>query len=360
MTRDLFALAFEEFARWPLETYKANYVERLPYRLWSTAIITNPDIQRQDGFAQLDDVISTPVNSLWRNPEVYPYLNYLNITQNPALGPPVAALNVQCGLRDLTRQLPVFGSIFRIRHPSARAFRISSGAIELLSGISTAQSLDDPFPLIYRPYPNLFSDIEGRYYRGDSSTLSLTSLAQLTERAIQIISRYCPDLAAGITARISTIAFMPRQPAAARSFSLRNFYIGGIFVSLGSVIMLAEQIIHEYYHQQIWPWWLVDRPRDLPPDGNLVRSPVTGKERPMPVMIQAALIYASVSDFYRFVLNSGEAAMYPQHEIEEAQARSLQIDSGYRVLLDSLMFMLINCPETRRLIEFIDCHSQSH
>ena len=73
---------------------------------------------------------------------------------------------------------------------------------------------------------------------------------------------------------------------------------GGVFVSISHPLEIAEQLIHEYYHQQIWPWWLVERPADLPDESITIVSPITGSVRSVAVMVQALLIYISVSLLY--------------------------------------------------------------
>ena len=62
--------------------------------------------------------------------------------------------------------------------------------------------------------------------------------------------------------------------------------------------LTAESLIHEYYHQRIWLWWLIEAPAHLPPREVMMTSPVSGQQRPVCVMMHALLIYASLIDFY--------------------------------------------------------------
>ena len=82
-----------------------------------------------------------------------------------------------------------------------------------------------PFPLVFRPHPNLFDDVENSLYRSEGFQDDPELLWRLTTDAVQLLNRYSPDLAAGFCSEINTVAFMPRQPGGAKSFSMRNFYI---------------------------------------------------------------------------------------------------------------------------------------
>jgi len=67
-----------------------------------------------------------------------------------------------------------------------------------------------------------------------------------------------------------------------------------------SPTLLVESLIHEYYHQRIWLWWLIEAPADMPDHSMTIVSPVSRQERPVQVMMHALLIYVSLTDYYHW------------------------------------------------------------
>jgi hypothetical protein len=137
------------------------------------------------------------------------------------------------------------------------------------------------------------------------------------------------------------------------SFSKRNYYIGGIFVSIADPIGVAEQFIHEYYHQALWPWWMIEPPPDLPADGEIIVSPITGQRRALSSMIQGLLINYSLIDYYRFILSPPESSNHEGDHRERAKARLAKIEGGIGALLVALKGALSKRPYCSAIVEFI-------
>jgi hypothetical protein len=352
MTKDLFALTFNEFSRWTYEEYYVNFVDKLPHRLLQAAAAANPGVQSCHGFAELQELFASVSGRRWKNPELYPHLNCLNIPDYPSLQSGVDALRIHVGLDRLTPSSGPARRFWRLRDPIDEVFEVIDG-VRQLRGLSMHEIGDEPFPTVYRPHPHLFDDVQGTLYRGDRCHHETKVLWRLANDAVQAINRYSSDLAFGFCREIGTVAFMARQPGEAKSFSMRNFYIGGIFISMSDTIMVAEQFIHEYYHQCIWPWWMLEKPPDLPSDEQTMISPVSGQKRRMSVMIQALLIYRSLIDYYRFVLSRPESNAYDENQLRDAQTRLSKLERGVAALATGLTTALAECPSSRAMVEFI-------
>lgn len=355
MSKDLFASTFSNFSRWSLESFSVNYLNRLPYHLIRSATSCNPDIQRCDGFDELFEHFRTDTGTLRKNPEIYPDLNYLNIPNYSKRQISIDALRVHAGLDELKpdSNKSYREGYWRLRIPIQKTYFRSDGSITELKEISTTPSEIESFPTLYRPHPSLFDDIERNFYRGDPSKESLESISEISLRAFSSMQRYSPDLANRFCQEIGTVSFMAREPGTAKSFSKRNFYVGGIFVSIADPIVLAEQFIHEYYHQCVWPWWMVEPPEDLPSDDQIILSPVSGKMKPVSVMIHALLIYISLVDFYKFVLSDEESNNFDASAIEAAEQRLRRIDAGVPPLVEALQNSLSLKPKTLAMVAYI-------
>jgi len=229
------------------------------------------------------------------------------------------------------------------------------GVMSKVEDVSLHELEAEPFPIVYRPCPHLFDDIDHQLYRGDGCQLETKELWRLAKEAVRVISSYCTDLAAGFCRAVSTVAFLSRQPGDPEfgSFSKRNYYIGGIFVSIADPISVAEQFIHEYYHQAIWPWWMIEPPTDLPSDDEIIVSPITGRRRPLSSMIQGFLINCSLIDYYRFILSPPESSQHEEDQLERAKARLATIQGGIGALLAGLKGALAERPHCRAIVEFI-------
>jgi hypothetical protein len=359
-TKDLFARTFNEFSRWTHEEYHANFIERLPHRLLQAAADLNPELKSCRGFGELQDLFASVRSRRWSNPELYPFLNYMNIPSNEIniptfLQSAVDALRIHVGLDTLRPVAKPPVKFWRLRYPASAVFQDLRGVMSKVEDVSLHELEAEPFPIVYRPYPNLFDDIDRRLYRGDGCQLETKQLWRLAKEALRVISSYSTDLAAGFCREISTVAFLAPQPGDRDfgSFSKRNFYIGGIFVSIADPISVAEQFIHEYYHQTIWRWWMIEPPTDLPADDQIIVSPITGRPRPLLSMIQGLLINYSLIDYYRFILSPAELRYHDEDQRERAKARLSKIEGGIGALLVALKGALSGRPHCGAIVEFI-------
>ena len=353
MTKDLFAVLFNTFSRWNYEEYYVNFIERLPHRFVQGALSANPDLDSCLGLAELRELFACESGQRWKNPELYPHLNRVIIPGYSFLQRHIDALRVHVGLQHLTPSIVPGLRFWRLRDPILKVVEIAEGDVDNENAFEVRVKLGQPFPVVYRPHPNLFDDIERNLYRGNGCDIDSFRLSQLVENAFNLLVGYSPDIASGFRREINTVAMMARQLGGTKSFSLRNFYIGGIFVSIGDPVMLAEQFIHEYYHQCIWPWWMIEPPPDLPSDEETIVSPITGRVRPVSVMIHAFLIYQSLIDFYRFVLSNPECRGHDQGVLADAQTRLSKIEGGSKPLLTALDNALSEHPRTRAMVEMI-------
>lgn len=306
--KDLFRALFGRVSRRSFDTYRQHFLMRLPGLLLQSAQQGAPSVTDCAGFEELAECLNSPATDAqsWKNAELFPYLNYVALPNNGKRQQCIDALRVHCQITQLTRETNPDVEYWRLGHNS------SSREIEVvwLEHQSVMRRLDLGWRidvckrtvLVYRPYSNLFDDVEPRLYGFQSSRKTNGELDLLVKEAFSIIDLYSKSLCENIADQISTISLLKETGGRPKSHSLRNRYIGAIFITIASPIEMAEQIIHEYYHQCIWPWWLVEPPEDLPDVSLQVISPISGAARSMPTMVQAILIYASLQDFYAFAI----------------------------------------------------------
>ena len=350
--KDLFGLAFEEFSRIDTAVYRDRFLGKLPLRLAKTAMVVNSNLGTLPEFHELLEELDSKEVPHYRNPELYPYLNFLNNAGRSHQRGCVAALRVHAGLDHISADMGEYRHIWRF-HSSPSVYASQHGQLMEVREVCERISSDTYDPVVYKPYPSLFTDIQADLYRGDAQSREVVDVKRDVLRALSIIGRYSPELETNIRAHVSAIAFMDRDTAEVKSFSLRNFYVGGVFVSVSSSLLLAEQLIHEYYHQVLWPWWLIEPPADLPGNDVIVVSPITGKTKPVPVMIQALLIYRSLGDFYAGVLSNYRSFLDVNEPIEYAEKRLSMINRGIDPLTTNLIRTLNDGSGARRFVQFI-------
>lgn len=356
--KDLFRTLFGRLSRHPFSTYRQDFLNRLPWRLLQTARQTAPSVVDCVGFGQLEKCLKAPAEDAqtWRNAELFPYLNYVAFPQNSKRQSCVDALRVHCRLDTLNHNT----------NPEVRYWRLacddSSPRIEVVrfDGQIAVRNLEVGWRSsfygcwinIYRPHDGLFDDVEPKLYGAQSSNRSNEELSKLLSDAFSVIHAYSKSLCYNILDQISTISFLKEVVGRPISYSLRNRYIGAIFVTVTTAVEVAEQIIHEYYHQCIWPWWLVEPPEDLPDAGLQVVSPITGAIRSLPTMVQATLIYASLQDFYSFA--SVRCDLFEDAAaVHRARARHQMIGERFDDLAKEIGDQLLNTPATRAVVDVI-------
>ena len=352
MTKDLFALLFENHSRFSQTEYTSKFLERLPLRFIEGAFLANPKLRTSDAFLEVNEAIASKPASTRHNPELYPHLNRLLMPDHPSLERHVRAIRIHLGLDMLAPSDGATSRFWRIAQRGASVFEIRDEQLQRIDDLVPTGAEDSRFPLVYQPYPQLFDDIDRSCYRGQP-VCDPRGLRSSVSAALALIGAYSPEIEAAIRRTISVVAFMRRDRSGVKSFSMRNFYIGGIFVSDSHRFLLAEQLIHEYYHQCIWPWWLIESPSDLPSDDNQIKSPMTGRLRPVSVMVHAFLIYCSLMDFYRFALSRSSIDQCGEEELQDASAALARIETGVVPLFNALNAALIGRPKTGAIIETI-------
>ena len=180
-SKDLFARTFKEFSRWTPEEYSGQFIERLPHRLLQAAAALNPELKSCRGFGELQDLFASVRGRRWNNPELYPFLNYLNIPSKEIniptfLQSAVAALRIHVGLDALRPVAEPPVRFWRLRDPSAAVFQDLQGVLSQVEDVALHEFAAEPFPIVYRPYPHLFDDIDQHLYRGNGCQLETKQL----------------------------------------------------------------------------------------------------------------------------------------------------------------------------------------
>lgn len=356
--RDLFRALFDRTSRHPLVIYRQHFLERLPHLLLQAAQQSAPAIMDCVGFEELKECLAAPTahEQSWKNAELYPYLNYVAFPNNCKRQLCVDALRVHCGLTKLTYKTNPDVRYWRFARVTSRPFVevawFNRRALASDFTIGWSLLIRDRSVTVFRPHPGVFDDVEPSLYGAQSSDRSNDDLNQLLIDAFSLIDVYSRTLCENILDQISTISLLKELDRLPISYSLRNRYIGAIFITITSPIEMAEQIIHEYYHQSIWPWWLMEPPEDLPDVNLQVISPVTGAARSLPTMIQAILIYVSLIDFYTFAIKHDKAG--PDITVKNRViARTQIILERFNDLSVKVVGELKAMPATRALVDTI-------
>lgn len=354
MDKDFFYQLFCRISVNKFDSYKKNYLSKLPRLLLDAAIVSAPEIQMCTGFDELLDHLSNDLESrqIWKNSELYPYLNYLAFPNNKKRQLCVNSMLVHCGLRPLEYDTNPDVLYWRLSNDSQVVAYSQNQIIAKKHKLGWTAKINDEEIRVFRPYPNLFDDVEPRLYGSQISKLSNEDMDRLLQEAFEVINSYSSQLCNRIISQLSTVALLREIHSRPVSFSLRNLFIGVIFVSIASPIEMAEQIIHEYYHQCLWPWWLVEPPEDLADTKVKILSPVSGAMRSLPTMIQAVLIYASLIDFYKFVKDEKSCDL--QDTIQQRWLeRSNSINEHFDTLVDSMTSKLQTMPSSLSLLNNI-------
>lgn len=356
--KDLFRALFGRVSRHSFETYRQNFLEQLPWLLLQVARQTAPTIAKCVGFEQLQECLKAPTSDVqtWRNAELFPYLNYIAFPLNSKRQLCVNALRVHCRLVELKYNTNPDVRYWRLAHNT------SDHEIEVVwfdhrsavrkFNLGWSLKVHDKAIAVYRPHYGLFDDVEPELYGAQSSTKSNKELNLLLSEAFSIINLYSHSLCGNIVDQVSSISLLKEVDGRPISYSLRNRYIGAIFITVASAVEMAEQVIHEYYHQCMWPWWLVEPPKDLPDASLQVKSPITGAVRSLPTMVQAILIYASLQDFYTFANERGKTDL-DQATADRARARAQMIQERFDDLATSVVEELRDMPATRVIVDTI-------
>jgi hypothetical protein len=354
--KDLFLNVFSGLSRFTYDEYHHDFVCKAPLWILRSACDAHEHLHAFDGLPALCDHLEAHSPACWNNPELYPHLHYVLRSHD---GPSdterhLRALEGHLGLRGVDSALFTHRH-FRRHRPQAATFELVEGSVH---EVPEAIVSDDPgLPLLYGPVPHLFDDVvSGRaVYDGSPLPVKPTAIRQVFLDASETLRRYDATLHAGFAEAVGTVAVVGGWNLNDRSsYSSGSYYTGGIFTTLSdSPTLLVESLIHEYYHQRLWLWWLIEAPDDLPARDVVTTSPVSGEERPVQVMMHALLIYVSLVDYYRW---AEEVSDGPTRTWTGRRWRTLQ--AGSATLLATLRAALATRPASLRFVDAVAAHAE--
>jgi hypothetical protein len=349
--KDLFRLTFSKVSKFGYDDYYHDFVQHAPFWLLRSAALAHEDVQAFPGFPGLYSFLQTYSFTCWRNPELYPHLTRILRARDieSDCESHLLALEGHLGLREVNAQVFTH-RYFRLRGPLPQTFELVDGQIRRLPNAILMN--DEDFPLVYRPVPHLFDDVVGGTATYDGSPLPIppSKIEQIVRDAADVLRQYDIELYRGFTEAVGTLAITGEWNLGNRSsYSTGSIYTGGIFTSLceNSPIMLVESLIHEYYHQRLWLWWLIEAPADIPDRGVTMVSPISKQVRAVQIMMQALLIYVSLTDYYRWA----DRVFAEQSDWTGMRWRNLQ--SGTVELLSMLRQALAGRDESLRFVNSI-------
>jgi hypothetical protein len=208
--------------------------------------------------------------------------------------------------------------------------------------------------VVYYPESGLFDDLfassnidPGR--PGSPNSVDRSRLDGYMSVAIRLIQSYSFDLAEDFADAIPAIALL----APGAGFDSGNFglkYYGAIFFSpyTHNECSGAAALIHEYIHICNWLLWHFIEPEGRPPDGALIRSPITGNEVDAFSLCDAMMIYASNCDFFAWTVTSSDI---PSRLKDWAVMRYRMLVRQMPALYQSLAALVPEGTRYRRYIE---------
>jgi hypothetical protein len=348
--KDVFQLVFPHVSQFSYADYTRDFVQHAPAWILSAAA-AHEQVRRFPGFDRTLAALTQRSPSCWQNPELYPPLyRLLGAGSDPTdLHRHWRALQGQLGLAEIAPDMFTH-RYFRLHGPSPRTFELDNGQVR---EVPDAVVMADPdFPRVYRPVPHLFDDViaKGIRYDGSSIPLSQSDMRVAITDAADVLAQYDQALSQGFRLAVGTIAITGDwRPGDRIGYSTASAFPGAIFASIctDSAPLLVETFIHEYYHQRIWLWWLIENPADLPDQDIMMISPVSGQERAVRVMMQALLIYVSLADYYHWAAN-----MFPDDEAWIVQ-RSQTLRTGAYKLRGTLRKTLEGRQESLRFVHAV-------
>ncbi len=349
--KDLFRLTFAKISRFGYEDYYHDFVRNAPLWLLDAAARAHEDVASFPGFPGLYSFLQNKSFAWWRNPELYPHLMRLLSARDREHDSEshLRALEGHLGLREISAEVFTH-RYFRLHGPSPQTFELIDGKIRIVPDAILLNDRD--FPVVYQPIPHLFDDVVGgaASYVGSPLPLSPSQMRQVVKDAANVLCQYDAELYRGFTEAVGTLAITGEwEPGNRSSYSTGSVYTGGIFTSIcaDSPALLVESLVHEYYHQRLWLWWLIEAPSDIPARDVTIVSPVSKQERPVQVMMQALLIYVSLTDYYRWADRLfGDQASW-------IGTRWRTLESGASELASMLREVLAGCRESLRFVDAV-------
>lgn len=161
-----------------------------------------------------------------------------------------------------------------------------------------------------RPIAGLFSDLlpKAVYPHAENSEIQYSLVA--TRKALNKLELTDRQLLEKMKKLVSIVAAtFPLPKGSRKSFTCRDLYLGCIFIDLTdrNWLEILEDLVHETIHIDTW-WRWFENPKLLVDCGSeVIRSPITGNERPVATMLQAALIYGATIQLLESILLSRHA-----------------------------------------------------
>jgi hypothetical protein len=351
---DLFRSVFGALSRFDWPTYQGQFLDELPLHMLGSLSKANPDFDRDARLGDIREKLRETSRTYWKNPEIYPLL-YGLLLRNSDLSQDMFFERMEYQILD-SRLDPAHTPNGFYRRPWAepQVIQVADGALKLHSDIVVKGIEAEAFPAVFMPRSGLFDDVVGAdVYYGADPAFDMSEAAAIFTEAAASLRRFSPELYEGFCDAIGLVA-LTSEPVGEvpRSFSARMFYAGGIFSAIlkDNAPSLVENLVHEYYHQRLWLWWSIEAPEDLPPQDMTIRSPVTGADKSVQVMLHALMIYTSVCHYYDFALSKEPLPPPVRDWVEQRRSK---LATGSRKLLDLLMEALPDRPETRRYVAHV-------
>lgn len=159
--------------------------------------------------------------------------------------------------------------------------------------------------------------------------------AAMIGNALNLIGAVDPSMGERISRSVNWyVPIGTDSPDTHRSFSAANL-VGLIFLSEASNdLQLAEAIVHEFHHNELFAYSHVVPLIDCASD-RLFYSPWREDARPLYGLIHAIFVFAGVCDFYRCVEVSPEFEMHHKHFRKRRSERVCQLDIGLAQIEDT-------------------------
>jgi hypothetical protein len=349
--KDLFRQVFAKTSQFEYGEYYRDFVQKAPAWLLNSAATAHNDVGSFPGFTQLFATLQERSASCWNNPELYPHLFKIlrarDLESNPEVH--LRALECHLGLREISPQVFTH-KYFRLHAPVPQTFELVDDSVRVVSDAIVACGPN--FPVVYMPVPNLFDDVVGgtTTYNGSPIPIDSSQLRQVIRDAADVLHNYDEELYGGFTEAVGTLAITGDWNADNRSsYSTGSVYTGGIFTSLcaDSPTLFVESLIHEYYHQRLWLWWNIEAPSDIPGRDVTITSPISKQERSVQIMMQAFLIYVSLTNYYHW------AARIYESESGWRETRWRTLQTGSDALLAVLREVLVGRDDSLRFVNAV-------
>lgn len=282
----------------------------LPSLLIRRHVAQNPALgQRCDEILDLASALESRGAEVGRNPEVYPAAVALLFAKGGLLEGLLCRLRLQAEPSSLEDRRGLPDGYLRLPRRPPGVFQSVGGELTPVPDAVGHSSLAGL--MVYLPRPRLFADlVPGELYPDVPCSMPSEALVGLVDAGLRLVQAYSPALYDDLVRAVVAVALTTEFHHQRWSFNLRLRYLGGIFINPFGLnrLGMAEGLIHEYYHQRIWLWWFHEPLEGLPGEFVTVRSPVTGRDKPVPVMTHALVIYAALSLFYAEITR-GECAL---------------------------------------------------